>query len=160
MSLDINVDERVARAAEYFRQGYNCSQAVVMAYADLYGMDESVAAAVSSSFGAGMGRLREVCGSVSGMFMLVGLQYPATDPTDKHSKTANYTVVQDLAERFRREHGSIVCRELLGLTDTPKQCPTPDDRTPQYYAKRPCITCVEDAARIFGEKIGGQQHRA
>ncbi|MEG2865643.1 MAG: C-GCAxxG-C-C family protein, partial [Mucinivorans sp.] len=100
-------------------------------------------------------RLREVCGAVSGMFVLAGLHCPAADPTDRVSKTANYALVQALAAQFRSENGSIVCRELLGL-DRPKadsEGPRPELRTADYYAKRPCVKCVESAARIFGEKI-------
>ncbi|MEF9950796.1 MAG: C-GCAxxG-C-C family protein, partial [Mucinivorans sp.] len=112
---EIDINERVERAAAFFRQGYNCSQSVVLAYADLYDLEPQMAAAISSSLGAGMGRLREVCGAVSGMFVLAGLQYPAIEPTNRAAKTANYAVVQSLAQQFRQEHGSIVCRELLGL---------------------------------------------
>ncbi|MEG0602636.1 MAG: C-GCAxxG-C-C family protein [Mucinivorans sp.] len=152
---EIDINERVERAAAFFRQGYNCSQSVVLAYADLYDLEPQMAAAISSSLGAGMGRLREVCGAVSGMFVLAGLQYPAIEPTNRAAKTANYAVVQSLAQQFRQEHGSIVCRELLGLNraQSEAQSAEPEARTEKYYATRPCVECVQSAARIFGQQI-------
>lgn len=99
--------------------GYNCSQSVFLAYADLYGIDPKLASTIVAPLGGGMGRLREVCGAVSAAFMLTGLKYPNPSPGDKAAKTRSYAVVQELAERFRRENGSIVCRELLGLGKDP-----------------------------------------
>ena len=156
----MNIDERVEKAKRLFKEGgYNCCQAVVLAYNDLFGIDDETAAAMSSGFGGGMGRMREVCGSVSGMVMLAGLIRPATDPTVKDWRTANYALVQDMAGEFKAINGSIVCKELLGLVpmgssqQVPQESPEPSDRTPEYYKKRPCEELVGIAARIVGEKI-------
>lgn len=156
----IDIDERVEKAKRLFKEkGYNCCQAVVLAYNDLFGIDDNTAAALSSGFGGGMGRMREVCGSVSGMVMLAGLLCPASDPSDKEGRTANYALVQELAGKFRELNGSIVCKELLGLVPMgsgkpcSKEAPEPSERTADYYKKRPCAELVGISARIFGEKI-------
>ena len=155
-----NIEERVEKAKRLFKEGgYNCCQAVVLAYNDIFGLDDETAAAVSSGFGGGMGRMREVCGAVSGMTMLAGLMKPASDPSVKDWRTANYALVQKMAGEFRDMNGSIVCKELLGLvpmgsgTPAPKESPEPSDRTPEYYKKRPCEELVGIAARIVGENI-------
>lgn len=156
----MNIEERVEKAKRLFKEGgYNCCQAVVLAYNDIFGIDDETAAAMSSGFGGGMGRMREVCGSVSGMVMLAGLIRPATDPTVKDWRTANYALVQEMAGEFKGINGSIVCKELLGLVpmgsneQAPKESPEPSDRTPEYYKKRPCEELVGISARIVGEKI-------
>ena len=156
----MNIDERVEKAKRLFKEGgYNCCQAVVLAYNDVFGIDDQTAAAVSSGFGGGMGRMREVCGAVSGMVMLAGLIRPATDPTVKDWRTANYALVQEMAGEFKAINGSIVCKELLGLVpmgssqQVPQESPEPSDRTPEYYKKRPCEELVGISARIVGEKI-------
>ena len=158
--ITLNIDERVEKARRLFKDGgYNCCQAVVMAYSDLFGINDETAAAMSSGFGGGMGRMREVCGSVSGMVMLAGLISPATDPSNKEWRTANYALVQEMAEEFRSINGSIICKELLGLvpmgscSPAPKESPEPSDRTPEYYKKRPCEELVVISARIVGNKI-------
>lgn len=162
---DINIDERVEKAKRLFKEGgYNCCQAVVLAYNDIFGLPDETAAALSSGFGGGMGRLREVCGSVSGMVLLAGLLKPACDPSDKEARTANYALVQDVAGQFKQLNGSIVCKELLGLNNKTQtivsndihgipEAPVPSDRTPEYYKKRPCEELVGISARIIGEKI-------
>ncbi|MBQ8421238.1 MAG: C_GCAxxG_C_C family protein [Bacteroidales bacterium] len=156
----MNIEERVAKARRLFKEGgYNCCQAVVLAYNDLFGLDDNLAASLASGFGGGMGRMREVCGSVSGMVMLAGLLSPAADPSVKERRTANYALVQELAGRFREMNGSIVCCELLGLVprngggSASVESPEPSDRTPEYYRKRPCEELVAISARIFGEKM-------
>ena len=156
----MNIDERVEKAKRLFKEGgYNCCQAVVLAYNDIFGIDDQTAAAVSSGFGGGMGRMREVCGAVSGMVMLAGLIRPATDPAVKDWRTANYALVQEMAGEFKAINGSIVCKELLGLVpmgssqQIPQESPEPSDRTPEYYKKRPCEELVGISARIVGEKI-------
>lgn len=156
----INIEERVAKAKRLFKEeGYNCCQAVVLAYNDVFGIDNDTAAAFSSGFGGGMGRMREVCGSVSGMVMLAGLMAPAADPSIKVDRTRNYALVQEMAEEFRAMNGSIVCKELLGLVPmgsqaaAAKESPEPSDRTPEYYKKRPCEELVGIAARIVGKRI-------
>lgn len=150
--MEIKIEERVNRACELFRSGYNCSQSVFLAYSDLFGVEPRLAATLSGPLGGGMGRLREVCGAVSGMALLAGLVRPLDDPSDRAAKTAGYALVQELAERFRAEHGAIVCRELLGLTQK-KDDPAPAERTAEYYRKRPCVELVASAARIVGEKL-------
>jgi C_GCAxxG_C_C family probable redox protein len=156
----INLEERVAKAKRLFKEeGYNCCQAVVMAYNDVFGIDDDTAASLSSGFGGGMGRMREVCGSVSGMVMLAGLIAPAADPSVKVDRTRNYALVQQMAEEFKALNGSIVCKELLGLVPMGsgaaacKESPEPSDRTPEYYQKRPCEELVGISARIVGERI-------
>ena len=140
-----DLEERVSKARRLFKEGgYNCCQAVVLAYNDLFGMDDKLAASLTSGFGGGMGRMREVCGSVSGMVFLSGLISPADDPSDKAGRTTNYALVQEMAGKFKDMNGSIVCRELLGLSpvQAAKESPEPSDRTTDYYKKRPCEELV------------------
>ena len=106
--MEINVEERAKQAETYFRSGYNCAQSVYMAFSDLYGMDPKMAGIISAPFGGGMGRLREVCGACTGMFLVAGLQLPADEPSKKGD---SYKMVQELAEEFKAENGSIICRE-------------------------------------------------
>lgn len=155
-----DIEERVEKARRLFKEGgYNCCQAVVLAYNDLFGLDDTLAASLSSGFGGGMGRMREVCGSVSGMVMLAGLIAPAADPNAKDWRTKNYALVQEVAGEFKAINGSIVCKELLGLVPmgssqaVPRESPEPSDRTPEYYKKRPCEELVGISARIIGEKL-------
>lgn len=148
----IDIDQRVQQAINNFHNGYNCSQSVFLAYADLYNLDPVFAATISAPLGGGMGRLREVCGAVSAMFLVSGLAWPAPGPNDKAAKTRSYTIVQELAGKFRDQNGSIVCRELLGL-DQQSDTPVPSDRTPRYYKKRPCAEYVGTAARLIAEKL-------
>ena len=114
MKYEIDIKERAERAKAFFQDGYNCSQSVFMAYADLFDLDVELASKFASSFGGGMGRLREVCGACTGMFMVASMAIPA-DNKDADAKKANYALVQQVAEDFRQENGSIICRELLGL---------------------------------------------
>ena len=160
MIEEFDLEERVGKAGRLFKEGgYNCCQAVVLAYCDLFGIDEKTAASLSSGFGGGMGRMREVCGSVSGMVMLCGMLSPADNPSDKAGRTANYALVQEVAGEFRNINGSIICRELLGLDKKPaegqatSESPVPSDRTAEYYKKRPCEELVKISARIIGERI-------
>jgi C_GCAxxG_C_C family probable redox protein len=139
-------------ATDLFKQGYNCAQSVFGAFCEELGMDLDTALKLSSSFGGGMGRMREVCGAVSGMFMAAGLKYGYSDPNDTKAKTEHYKMIQELAEKFKKINGSIICRELLGLTK-PEGVPVPEKRTEEYYKKRPCPELVRDAARIFEEYI-------
>ena len=150
--LKIEAEERALRAKEFFNQGYNCAQAVALAYADITGLDESTVAKITASFGGGMGRLREVCGAVSGMSFLASFISPCPTADNAEAKKANYTLVQHFAEQFRQQNGNIVCRSLLGL-DHPKDEPTPSARTAEYYKKRPCSEYVYDAALIVGKYL-------
>ena len=136
-------------AVENFMRGYNCSQAVVVAFCDVTGMKPQYAARLSSSFGGGMGRMREVCGAVSGMLTVAGLLYGYGAPDDA-AKKAHYTLVQALAGQFRDEHGSIICREIL---KNPPSDPNPTPRTAEFYKTRPCARMVMTAARILDEYI-------
>lgn len=155
-----NLEERVEKAKKLFKEGgYNCCQSVVLAYSDLFDLDTKTAASISSGFGGGFGRMREVCGSVSGMVVLCGLLSPADDPSDKAGRTNNYALVQEVAASFKALNGSIICKELLGLVPMghnatlAQESPVPSDRTAEYYKKRPCEELVGISARIIGEKI-------
>lgn len=149
---NIDVEARVKRARELFLSGYNCAQSVFMTYSDLFELEPELAAKISASMGGGMGRLREVCGAVSGMSLLAGFISPSVDPMDRVAKSENYSLVQEFAEQFRVQNGAIVCRELLGLVQR-KDEPTPSERTPEYYRKRPCVEYVACAAEIVGKKL-------
>lgn len=142
-------EQRILRAVELFKMGYNCAQSVTAAFADEYGYTEEQALKMSASFGGGIGRMRETCGAACGMFILAGLETGCTDAADREGKAANYAFVQELAEEFRRECGSLICAELLGLRERKPQVPIPDERTQGYYMKRPCVKMVETAARIW-----------
>lgn len=152
------MESRKEKAVGLFKQGFNCSQSVFAAYSDLYGIDDETALRISSSFGAGMGRMREVCGTCSGMFLVAGLESGATEGRDAAGKQANYDMVQMLAEEFRKRNGTIICRELLGL-ETPQVTAAefketkPEERTDMYYKKRPCVKLVEEAAEILESTI-------
>ena len=154
--LDIDVEARAARAREAFEQGYNCSQAVVVAYADVLGQDADALAALVQPLGGGMGRLREVCGAVSGMFMVSSAAFAGASTTDRNVRTLIYGGVQELAARYSKECGSIVCRELLGLAHK-SDAPVPEERTPEYYKRRPCSEYVAYAARLVGEYLNATQ---
>ena len=143
-------------AIAYFKEGYNCSQSVFLAFCDEYDMDFETALKISSSFGAGMGRLREVCGAVSGMFMVAGMVYGYSDPKDHKKKTEHYERIQYLAKEFEDKNRSIICRELLGL-GTGKDKPEPELRTAEYYKKRPCAELVGIAADIMDQYIKNNQ---
>lgn len=137
-------------AAELFLKGYNCSQSVVVAFCDVTGMTPRHAARVSSSFGGGMGRMREVCGAVSGMLLVAGLLYGYDTPGNDESKRKHYQLVQDLAGKFREQTHSIICREIL---NNPPSDPNPTPRTAEFYKNRPCARLVSLAADILDEYI-------
>ena len=144
-------EERIQKAVALFKEGYNCSQSVVGAYADMYGFTFEQALHMAASFGGGIGRMREICGAACGMFLLAGLERCAVEGADREGKAANYKLVQELAEKFKEECGTIHCSELLGLSKKEPIVATPDARTAQYSAKRPCVRMVEAAARIWGD---------
>lgn len=163
--------DRGALAREYFLKGYNCSQAVLLSFSDLTGLDEKVAMRLASSFGGGMGRMREVCGTVSAMLMVLGILYgyDADAPNADVEKTAHYARVQEIAGRFREEMGSIICREILAnhvkrleaeMAERDEQISamlsdsaTPTPRSAEYYKKRPCAEIAASAARLLGAYI-------
>lgn len=143
------IELRVERAKTLFRQGFNCSQSVFAACADLYGIeDQALALRLSASFGGGIGRMRQTCGAACGMFMLAGLENGSAVEGDAEGKKQNYALVQELAFKFKSENGSLICSELLGIAPKP-QDPQPEARTEAYYQKRPCIEMVATAVRIF-----------
>ena len=150
--FEMTVEEREQKAGELFKAGYNCCQSVAMTFADVLGMSEDEVARITSGFGGGMGRMREVCGTVSAMTMVAGAMIPANDVNDKAAKTANYALVQEMADEFRKMNGSIICRELLGLSK-PEGTPVPSDRTPEYYKERPCGELCSIAAGIIARKL-------
>ena len=143
--------EHSYKAAELFLSGSNCAQAVAVAFCDVTGLEPAFAAKMASSFGGGMGRLREVCGAVSGMFMVLGVLYGYDETVeDDTQKKQTYHDVQALAEKFRAECGSIICREIL---KNPPSDPNPTPRTAEFYAQRPCARMVMTAARLMDEFI-------
>lgn len=150
------MENRVNRALELFKNGYNCSQSVTAAFADMYGFNEEQALRMSASFGGGIGRMRETCGAACGMFLLAGLHKGQTEADDKEAKKENYQLVQDLAAEFKKRNGSINCGELLGLKDKKEISATPEERTPAYFQKRPCSKMVEEAAKIWSEYLNGE----
>jgi len=152
MELDIENSYYGQKAKKLFLDGYNCSQSVFLAFEDKYDIDHSTAMRLSSSFGGGMGRLREVCGAVSGMFMVAGILYGYDTPGDFEAKSRHYARIQELAEEYSGKNGSIVCREILGLGKG-KDDPVPSRRTQEYYKKRPCPDLVAMAAAIMEEYI-------
>ena len=140
------------KAVENFKQGYNCAQSVFLAFAQEFGFDNETALKLSSSFGAGMGRLREVCGAVSSMFAIAGLKHGYTSPDDDEIKAKHYELIQKLAEKFKTQHDSIICRDLLGLPEG-ADSPIPSKRTEEYYQERPCELFIRTAAEIIEKDI-------
>lgn len=149
------LEDRVQRAVDIFMQGYGCSQSVVAAFSDIYGLDDTMAKRISAGFGGGVGRMRMMCGAVSGIVILVGLDCGQTDGNDKNGKAACYEVVQKLLAKFKERNGSIICAELLAMNNCPVVTDTniPDERNAEYYRVRPCAKKVESAARIFAEYL-------
>ena len=139
---------RKEKAMQSFLDGYNCSQCMMLAFEDLLTIDLDTALKIASPFGGGMGRLREVCGSFSGMFMVLGFICGYNDPQDTTGKKELYAHIQELAQRYEKANGSIICRDLLGLT-VQHDSAEPAERTPEYYANRPCALKVGSAAEIL-----------
>ncbi len=159
MKLSDNLQERVVRAVDNFMQGYGCCQSVVAAFADLYGLDDAMAKRIAAGFGGGVGRLRMMCGAVSGIVTLVGLDCGQTEGSDREGKSACYKVVQDLLAKSKEQNGSLICAEILGLKghDKAQSSYEASARTAEYYKKRPCAAKVESAARIFAEYLKNKQ---
>lgn len=152
MEIDIEKSRYAKKAMELFKEGYNCAQSVFLTFEDRYDLDRSTALKLSSSFGGGMARLREVCGAVSGMFMVAGILYGYDGAKDYEGKKQHYERIQQLAKEYELRNGSIVCRELLGL-GAGKDVPVPERRTESYYKKRPCVELVGIAAAIMEQYI-------
>lgn len=152
---------RKEKAQEYFKQGYNCAQSVILAFKDELGKSQEELAMLGSSFGGGLARMREVCGAVSGGALVLGLLFGYQEPKDVQGKKEHYALVQDFAAKFKAEVGSVVCRELLyggnfELSHNPPadwDKPDPAERTPGYYKKRPCIELVGLAADIIDDIV-------
>lgn len=155
MMTDLELDKRVERAVENFMAGYGCCQSVVAAFADLYGLDDTLAKKVAAGFGGGVGRLRMMCGAVSGIVMLVGLDCGQTEGSDREGKSACYKVVQELLAKSKEQNGSLICAEILGLKGYEKAANSyvASARTAEYYKTRPCAAKVESAARIFADYL-------
>lgn len=168
---DFDIEARAQKARQNFLDGYNCCQAVMLTFSDIFEIDEKTVATIASGFGGGMARMREVCGTVTAMGMAAGFISPAIQPKNMAERTANYALVQELAGEFRTENGSIICGELLGLrpkvsmaassgkqpssgnSGTGIESPVPSERTPEYYRKRPCPELVACSARIIARKL-------
>ena len=151
--MKIDKAARIRRAEELFVAGYNCSQSVVAAFADIYGYTEEQALKLSAGMGGGMGRLRMTCGAVSAMAILAGMDCGSADPNDREGKSNNYKVVQELCERFKEEHHSLVCAELLNLRKGAPLSYEASERTAEYYKTRPCVNMVVTAARILAKYL-------
>ncbi len=137
------------QAEENFYNGYNCAQSVFWAYAADYGFDDETALKISSSFGGGMGRLREVCGAVTAMFAVAGLEYGYTDNNDDEVKAAHYKLIQDMAQKFKDKHNSIICAKLLNIEEEVTHIP--QKRNEEYYSSRPCNEFIKTACKILSE---------
>lgn len=150
----VDADERAAKAMEFFREGYNCTQSVVLAFEDVIGIEKESLAKLATGLGGGVGRLREVCGTVSGMAMVAGfIGQDKPDESIRSRKTECYGIVQSLADQFRKDNGSILCRDLLGLRAEHAHNPIASERTESYYKARPCEQLVGYAARLAAEKL-------
>lgn len=143
---------RIELAKENFKNGFNCAQAVVGAYCDLFGVPVETGLMISEGFGGGMGRMRLTCGAVTGMFILAGMQYSGGKTADMDARKKVYATVQEMAKAFEEKNGSIICADLLGLNLPKDNSATPTARTPEFYQKRPCVDCVGDCAMLV-EKI-------
>ncbi len=149
-----DLEERVNRAVENFMQGYGCCQSVVVAFADIYGLDDTMAKRIAAGFGGGVGRMRMMCGAVSAIVMLVGLDCGQTEGSDRMGKSACYKVVQELLAKSKADNGSLICAELLGLKGpVPAGQYVASERTAEYYKTRPCAAKVESAAKIFAQYL-------
>ncbi|MDE7444663.1 MAG: C-GCAxxG-C-C family protein [Lachnospiraceae bacterium] len=143
---------RVEQATATFEEGYTCAQSVFSTYADLFGMDRETALKLSSPMGGGIGRMREVCGAVSAMALLAGLKEGNTDPANEEGKEKIYLLTRQMAEKFREQFGTIVCRELLGIEGM-EESAKPSVRTQQYYQERPCLQLIAAASKIIEEML-------
>lgn len=154
----IGMSNRVEKAKQFFLNGCNCSQAVAMAFNDLTELDDAMMMKLSSSFGGGLGRMREVCGAVSGIAIILGILYGYDNGNDMNAKKEHYARIQSLADRFKKKFGSIVCRDILKNSGTSiSSSAQPTSRTESFYKERPCLHCVETAARILEEYIQSKE---
>ena len=142
--------EKELKSKELFKSGYNCSQSVFCTFCEEYGIDFEQGLKLSSSFGGGMGKLREVCGAVTAMFMIAGLKHGYTSNDNDETKTEHYKLIQHLAEIFKQKFGSIICRELLNLKSDGY---VPSKRTEEYYKTRPCEEFIAYASNIIENEL-------
>ena len=145
--------ERAEKAKELFLSGYNCSQAVVGAFADLFGMDMETSMRFSEGLGGGMGRMRLTCGAVVAMSLIAGLKMSTGKAKDAKTRSEIYAKVREMADEFKEKNGSIICGELLGESLPSNKGPSPEERTEQFYKKRPCVGCVYDCAEIIEKHL-------
>ena len=156
---NFDIEERARKAKQNFLDGYNCCQSVMLAFSDVFEADKLTLSTIASGFGGGLARMREVCGTVSAIGMAAGFISPAVHPKNMEERTANYALVQELAGEFRKENGSIICAELLGLRPKKEiESPAPSERTEEYYRKRPCPELVACSARIIARKLLSMQN--
>ena len=153
-----DLEDRIQKSVELFMQGYGCCQSVVCAFSDLYGLDEEMAFRIAAGFGGGVGRMRMMCGTVSALVILAGLEKGQTRGEDREGKMACYQLVRQLLETFKQRNGSIICAELLQMQGVKAETNTaqPDERNAEYYRIRPCARKVESAARVFAEYLKSQ----
>ena len=150
--METGMEDHAKRAGDLFQEGYNCAQSVFCAFCDETGLPVEEAARIASSFGGGMGRLREVCGAVSGALLVLGMQRGYSMPGDDDAKREHYLLVQEFARRFREKNRTIICRELLeGVEVSPGDIP--EKRTKEFYERRPCLRLIRDAAQITEEML-------
>ncbi len=141
------------RAVELFKQGFNCSQAVFAAFADEFEMDEKTALKASAGLGGGVGRLREVCGALSAAAMAAGMVYGATDGSRQDQKAQTYKIVRQIADEFKKQNGSLICRDMLKLDARDIGSYVPEERTEDFYKKRPCLKIIESTAKLADKII-------
>jgi C_GCAxxG_C_C family probable redox protein len=146
-------EDRVEKAKDMFRCGYNCCQAVFATYCDLYGIEEETALKISSSFGGGIGHMKEVCGAVCGMAMIAGMETGNIDPDNKEGKLVNYEMVRSLIHEFRKENGSIICKELICLEGVDALSKIQEREGACYYKKKPCIEYIADSVKILEKQF-------
>lgn len=149
----MNRNERIDAAQELFSQGFACSQSVFAAFSDIYGMDKDIALKLSAGLGGGVGRMREVCGVVTGAALVLGLEYGTSDGQDSKAKAETYAKVREFADKFKLKEDTVICRELLGLLEAEKSH-VPQERTKEYYADRPCMRLVKEGAEILCDMLG------
>lgn len=152
---EINVEERATAGRENFLKGYNCTQSVLSAFADVFDVPHDVLMRMAAGFGGGTGRLRLTCGAVNALAMLAGLENGNPEPGNLDARARNYALVQELAAKFKQENDSLICAELLGLRSGKIEPPRPSERTTEYYKARPCPRLIECACRIYAQHLKG-----
>ncbi len=142
----------VEKSKELFMQGYNCAQAIAGGFSEEVGLDFETAIKSASSFGGGMGGMREVCGALTGAFIILGAKFGYDSPTDAVAKANHYKLISNTAEKFKAKWGTILCRDLMKKLAEEKQAILGDK--PEEYKSRPCLIIVEEVANILEEILG------